>query len=125
MSKLTKEDNDASLLAMENHLFYHLFDTMKHQPQAMYAFMDHGLEDHQVHHLANSCENTQPLHNSFTHTISTPPHSNGPTNQDIRIDQLTKRLQTATQSQYKKKEIVVLKIRFLYHVSYFKSTNLI
>jgi hypothetical protein len=31
MPKPTKEDNDASLLAMENHLFDHLMDTMQYQ----------------------------------------------------------------------------------------------
>jgi hypothetical protein len=31
MSKPTKEDNDASLLAMENHPCHHLFDAMKYQ----------------------------------------------------------------------------------------------
>jgi hypothetical protein len=43
---MAKEDNDASLLAMENRLFGRFFDAMKYQSQAMYAFMDHILEDH-------------------------------------------------------------------------------
>jgi hypothetical protein len=41
MSKHTKEDNDTSLLAMENHLFDRLFDAMKDQSQAMHASMEH------------------------------------------------------------------------------------
>jgi hypothetical protein len=41
MSKPTKEDNDASLLALDNGLFDRLFDAMKDQSQAMFAFMDH------------------------------------------------------------------------------------
>jgi hypothetical protein len=41
MSKPTKEDNDTSLLAMENHLFDRLFDATRDQSQAMYAFMAH------------------------------------------------------------------------------------
>jgi hypothetical protein len=106
MSKLTKEDNDASLLAMENHLFDRLFDAMKYQSQAMYAFMDlmspHSNEPtiqenpdgdevssvppdsneptiQEYHHLSNYCDNMQPLHNSFTYTNITPPHFNEPT----------------------------------------------
>jgi hypothetical protein len=41
MLKPTKEDNEASLIAMENLLFDRLFDATKDQSQAMYAFMDH------------------------------------------------------------------------------------
>jgi hypothetical protein len=76
MSKPTKEDNGASLLAMENHLFDRLCDAMKDQSQNMYEFMNHALEDRQVLHLSNYCDNTQPLYNSFTATINIPPHLN-------------------------------------------------
>jgi hypothetical protein len=41
MLKPTREENDASLLVMENRLFDRLCDAMKDQSQAMYAFMDH------------------------------------------------------------------------------------
>jgi hypothetical protein len=109
MSKPTKEYNDASLLAMENRLFDRLFDATKDQSQAMYAFMDyvsphsngptiqetpddddisstppHSNEPtiQESHHLSNSCDNTQPLHNSFTDTNITTPHSNAPTIQE-------------------------------------------
>jgi hypothetical protein len=34
------------------------------------------------HHLSNSCDNTQPLHNSFTYINSTPPHSKEPNIQE-------------------------------------------
>jgi hypothetical protein len=74
MSKLTKEENDASLLAMENHLSDRLMDAMQDQSQAMYAFVDRH-----VHHFSNSCDNAQPLHNSVTDSISTPPCLNEPT----------------------------------------------
>jgi hypothetical protein len=72
MLKPTKEDNDASLLAMENHLFDRLTGAMKDESQATYAFIDHILEDRQVHHLSNSCDNAQPLHNIITDSSS--PH---------------------------------------------------
>jgi hypothetical protein len=52
MSKPTKEDNDASLLAMENRLFDRLMDAMQDKSQAMYAFVDRH-----VHHFSNSCDN--------------------------------------------------------------------
>jgi hypothetical protein len=52
MSKPTKEDNDASLLVMENHLFDRLMDSMQDQSQAMHAFVDR-----RVCHLSNSCDN--------------------------------------------------------------------
>jgi hypothetical protein len=77
MLKPTTEDNDASLLAMENHLFDRLMDAMQYQSQAMYAFVDRH-----VHYLSNSCENTQPLHNSVADYIITPPHLNEPTIQE-------------------------------------------
>jgi hypothetical protein len=109
MLKPTKEDNDATLLATENRLFDCLFDAMKDQSQAMYAFMDqvsphskkptiqetpeddkissttpHSNEPiiQEFHHLSNSCDNTQPLHNSLTYTTSTHPHSNEPNMQE-------------------------------------------
>jgi hypothetical protein len=81
MSKPTKEDNDASLLAMENRLFDQLMDAMKYQSQAMYAFVDRH-----VHHFSNSCDNAQPLHNSVTYSNSNPPHLNEPTIQDTPDD---------------------------------------
>jgi hypothetical protein len=77
MSKPTKEDNDASLLAMENRLLHHLMDAMQDQSQAMYAFFDCH-----VHHLSNCCDNAQPLHNSISDSSSNPPHLNEPTSQE-------------------------------------------
>jgi hypothetical protein len=77
MSKPTKEDNDASLLAMENRLLDRLMDAMQGQSKAMYAFVDHH-----VHHLSNSCDNAQPLHNSVADSSSNPPHLNEPTIQE-------------------------------------------
>jgi hypothetical protein len=62
---------------MENHLFDRFFDAMKDQYQAMYAFVDRH-----VHQLSNSCDNTQPLHNSVTDFSSTPPRLNEPTIQE-------------------------------------------
>jgi hypothetical protein len=44
MSKLTKEDDDASLIATENRIFDCFMDAMKYQSQAIYAFIDHILE---------------------------------------------------------------------------------
>jgi hypothetical protein len=109
MPKLTNEDNDASLLAMENRLFDHLFDATKDQSQAMYAFVDHisphsneptiqeAPDDNEIsstpyysneptiqesHHLSNSCDNAQPLHNIGTDSSSTPPRLNKPTIQE-------------------------------------------
>jgi hypothetical protein len=73
MLKPTKKDNDVSLLATEKRLFDPLMDAMQDQYQAMYAFVDHN-----VHHFSNSCDNAQPLYNSFTYTNSTAPHSNEP-----------------------------------------------
>jgi hypothetical protein len=80
-SKPTKEDNDASLLAMENCLFDHLMDAKQDQSQSMYAFVDRH-----VHHFSNSCDNAQPLHNSVTDSSSTPPHLNEPTIQGTPDD---------------------------------------
>jgi hypothetical protein len=71
--KPTKEDNDASLLAMENRLFDRLMDAMQDQSQAMYAFVDRH-----VHHFSNCCDNAQPLHNIVTDSSSTVPHLNEP-----------------------------------------------
>jgi hypothetical protein len=77
MSKPTKDDNDASLLAMENHLFDRLMDAMQDQSQAMYDFVDHH-----VHHFYNYCDNAQPLHTIVTDSSSNPPRLNEPTIQD-------------------------------------------
>jgi hypothetical protein len=77
MPKTNKEDNDSSLLVMENGLFDRLMDAMQDQPQAMY-----NLVDHHVYHFSNSCDNAQPLHNSVIDSSSTPPHLNEPTIQD-------------------------------------------
>jgi hypothetical protein len=77
MSKPTKEDNDASLLAMDNHLFDRLMDVMQDQSQAMYAFVDRH-----VHHFYNCCVNAQPLYNSVTDSSSNPPRLNEPTIQE-------------------------------------------
>jgi hypothetical protein len=71
----TMEDNDAILLATENRLLFdHLMDVVQDQSQSMYAFVDRH-----VHHFSNSCDNAQPLHNSFTYSSSTPPSLNKPT----------------------------------------------
>jgi hypothetical protein len=77
MSKPPKEDNDASLLAMQNRLFDRLMDAMQDQSQAIYTFVDHH-----VHHLSNSCDSAQPLHNSIADCSSTPPSLKEPTIQD-------------------------------------------
>jgi hypothetical protein len=77
MSKPTKEDNDASLLVMENRVFDCLMDAMQDQSQSMYAFVDRH-----VHHFSNYCDNAQPLHNIVVDSSSTPPHLNEPTIQD-------------------------------------------
>jgi hypothetical protein len=77
MSKPTKEDNDTSLLVMENRLFDHFMDGMQDQSQDMYAFVDSH-----VHHLSNSCDNVQPLYNIVTDSSSTPPRLNEPTIQE-------------------------------------------
>jgi hypothetical protein len=81
MPKPTNEDNDASLLAIENRLFDCLMDAMQYQSQAMYAFVDRH-----AHHLSNSCDNAQPLHNNITDSSSTPPHLNEPTIQETLDD---------------------------------------
>jgi hypothetical protein len=77
ISKPTKEDNDATLLAMENHIFDRLMDAIQDQYQAMYAFVDRH-----VHQLSNSCDNSQPLHNSVVESSSNPPHLSEPTIQE-------------------------------------------
>jgi hypothetical protein len=77
MSKPTKEENDASLIAMENHLFDRLMDAMQDQSQAMYDFVDLH-----VHHFSNSCDNAQPLYNSVADSSSNHPHLNTPTIQE-------------------------------------------
>jgi hypothetical protein len=77
ISKPTKEDNDASLLAMENRLLDRLMDAMQDQSQAVYFFVDHH-----VHHLSNSCDNAQPLHNIVADSSNNPPHLNEPTSQE-------------------------------------------
>jgi hypothetical protein len=77
MSKPTKEDNDANLLAMENRIFDRLMDAMQNQSHAMYAFVDRH-----VHHFYNSCDNAQPLHNSIAESRSNPPLLNEPTIQE-------------------------------------------
>jgi hypothetical protein len=66
MSKPTKEDNYASLIAMENHLFDRL----------MYASHARSVSSHVCFplltvmftntYLSNSCDNAQPLQNSVT-----------------------------------------------------------
>jgi hypothetical protein len=81
MSKPIKEDNDASLLAMENHLFDHLMDAMQDQSQTMYVFFDRHVHCI-IHHLSNSCDNAQPLYISIADSISNPPHLNEPTSQE-------------------------------------------
>jgi hypothetical protein len=81
MSKPTKEENDASLLAMENHLFDNLMDAMQDQSQAMYAFVDHH-----VRHFSNSCDNAQPLYNSVADSSSNHPRLNEPTIQETPDD---------------------------------------
>jgi hypothetical protein len=83
MSKPTKEDNDASLLAMDNRLFDCLMDAMQYQSQAMYAFVDCHIN---VHHLSSSCDNAQPLHNVIADSSSNPPDLNEPTSQETNPD---------------------------------------
>jgi hypothetical protein len=81
MSKPTKEDNDASLLAVQNLLFNHFMDVIQDQFQAMYAFVDrHG------HHLSKSYDNAQPLHTIVTYSSSNPPCLNEPTIQETLYD---------------------------------------
>jgi hypothetical protein len=77
MSKPAKEDNDASLLAMENRLFDRLMDAMQDQSQAMYAFVDRH-----VHQFSNSCDDAQPLYNRVVDSSGNPPHLNEPTIQE-------------------------------------------
>jgi hypothetical protein len=77
MSKPTKEDNDASLLAMENRIFDRLMDSMQDQSQAMYVFVNRH-----AHHLSNSCDDAQPLHNSVADSSRNPLHLNEPTIQE-------------------------------------------
>jgi hypothetical protein len=62
---------------MENYLFDNLMGAMQDQYQSVYAFIDRH-----VHHLSNSCDNVQPLHNSVADSISTPPCLNEPTIQE-------------------------------------------
>jgi hypothetical protein len=157
MLKLTKEDNDASLLAIENRLFDRLFDAMQDQSQATYAFIGRH-----VHHLSTYCDNAQPMHNIITYSSSTPPRLNKPTIQEtpysdkISSTSPNSNRPTIQENPYgdiptiqetpdddeisvtppcvnalpiqetpEDDEILVLKIRFSYHVSYFESTNLI
>jgi hypothetical protein len=138
---------------MDNHLFDRFIDDTKDQSQAMHAFTDH-----QVHHLSNSCDNAQPLHNIVTYSSNTPPCLNEPTIQETpdedeisstspnfnrpTIQETPNDDEISTTPPYFNalpiqetpdgdeiahpvKERLVLKIRFLYHVSYFESTNLI
>jgi hypothetical protein len=78
MSKPTKEDNDASLISTENHIFDRLFDATKDQSQAMYAFMDHFSP-----HLNEPTIQETPDDNEIS---STPPHPNEPTVQESPDD---------------------------------------
>jgi hypothetical protein len=77
MTKPTKEDNDAILLAMENRIFDRMMDAMQYQYQAMYVFVDRHF-----HHLSNSCDNAQPLHNSVEDSSRNRTHLNEPTSQE-------------------------------------------
>jgi hypothetical protein len=70
MLKPTKEDNDASFLAMENYLFGRLFDAMKDQSQAMYAFMEH-ISPHSNEPTIQETPDDDEI-------SRTPPHSNKP-----------------------------------------------
>jgi hypothetical protein len=74
LSKNSKEDNNTSLFAMENHLFDHLFDAIKDQSQAMYAFMDH-ISSYSNGPFIQEIPNSDKI-------SSTPPHSNEPTVQE-------------------------------------------
>jgi hypothetical protein len=76
-SKPTKEDKDASFLAMDKRLFDRLMDALQYQSQAMYAFVDRH-----VNYLSNYCDNVQPLHNSVADAINNPTHLNEPTIQE-------------------------------------------
>jgi hypothetical protein len=75
MWKPTKEDNDASLLAMKNHLFYLFFDATKDQSQVMYAFMDH-ISPHSNEPIIQENPDGDEI-------SSTPPHPNQPTFQEF------------------------------------------
>jgi hypothetical protein len=135
MLKPTKEDNYASLLVMENCLLDCLMDAMQYQSQAMYALWTIFLFI-QINQLSKRLQTT---------TKSAVPIL-------IRTYQLSKRLQmtamksatpllilthyllpiqetpdgneiaTSSESNI---SLVLFKIRCLYHVSYFESTNLI
>jgi hypothetical protein len=52
-------------------------DAMQDQSQAMYAFVERH-----VHHLSNSCDNAQPLHNNIVDYIINAPDLNEPTIQE-------------------------------------------
>jgi hypothetical protein len=65
MSKPIKEDNDANLLATENHIFDRLMDAMQDHYQSMYAFIDCH-----VHHLSNYCDNAQPVDPAFNNALT-------------------------------------------------------
>jgi hypothetical protein len=56
MSKPTKEDSHASLLAMENRLFERWMDTMQDKSQAMFACVGGH-----AHHFSNYRDNAKPL----------------------------------------------------------------
>jgi hypothetical protein len=54
---------------------------MEEQYQSICAFIEH-----RVHHLSNSCDNAQPLHNIVPDSSSTPPRLNEPTIQESPDD---------------------------------------
>jgi hypothetical protein len=61
-SEPSSEDNEASLLAMENCPFDHWQDSMKLQTRAIYEILHHVLEDHHFDLASNSKGNTKPLY---------------------------------------------------------------
>jgi hypothetical protein len=64
-SKPSSEENEASLLVMEHHLFDRLQDSTKLQRRALYYMLHHVLEDYHFYLSSNSKGNTKPLYNRF------------------------------------------------------------
>jgi hypothetical protein len=58
-------------------LFDRLMDAAQNQYHAMYVFIGRH-----VHHLSNSCDIAQPLHNGVADSSSTPPRLDEPTIQE-------------------------------------------
>jgi hypothetical protein len=69
-SEPSSEEHEASLLAMENHIFDHLLYSMKLQTRAICDILHHVLEDHHFYLASNSKENTETLYNSVVPRIT-------------------------------------------------------